>query len=113
MGPARRVRPARERGVQHRARPVTRRGGRLRGLSGLLAAGTAVLAVALLVIEAVAMAAGTPGPGTATLAWSSGAAVTALAGQAYADRTPGRRGAGAAAAVAMLTLAVLAGEWLI
>lgn len=101
------------------SRPVTparlppMRIGWLRGLSGTAAAGLAVLAAALAVVWAVAASAGSPGPGAGTLLWHGGGAVVALAGQVYADRTPGRRGALAALGVLGVVIGVLVGQWLV
>lgn len=87
--------------------------GRLRGLSGTAAAGLAVWAVALAVAAVVASRSGAPGPGTSTLLWHGGGAVVALAGQVYADRTPGGRGVLAAVLVLALVAAVLGVQWLV
>jgi hypothetical protein len=89
-----------------------RRAGWLRGFSGLLAAGLAVLAVALFVVWFVAARAGSEGPGASTLTWHAVGAVVAVLGQVYADRTPGARGTAAAAGVIAVTLVVLAAQWL-
>ncbi len=95
-----------------RVRPRPRAGA-LRVVSGVLAAGLAVLAVAHAVVGLLAAAGGVPGPGIAALAWHGGGAVLALAGQVYADRTPGRRGALVAAAVIAVVVAVLVVQWLV
>lgn len=86
--------------------------GWLRGLSGLLAGGTLLLAVALCVAWFVATRTGTGGPGPRTLAWHGGAAVIAVLGQRYADRHLDVRGTIASFAVVAVTSAVLAAQWL-
>jgi hypothetical protein len=98
--------------VAHRHR-APRRGGFLRGLSGVLAGGLVALVVALVVAWVVALRVGSPGPGAAVLAVHAVAAAVAVAIQFYADRTPGPRGSLAALSVLVLVAAVLAYEWLI
>jgi hypothetical protein len=88
------------------------RAGWLRGMSGMLAGGLAVVAVALFVIWFVAAGAGVTGPGASTLVWHAAGAVLAVAGQAYADRNPGTRGTLAALGVIAVSAGVLAVQWL-
>lgn len=91
----------------------TGRGGSwLRGLTGLLAGGLIVLTLALAVGYFLAERAGTVGPGPGTLVWHGLAAVAALVAQLYADRHADLRGTLAAFGVAVITAAVLAGQWL-
>ena len=90
-----------------------RRAGLLRGVSGALTGGMIALVAGLVVAWVVALQQGSPGPGAVTLlvhALAAGAAVTA---QVYADRTPGPRGALAAAGVIVAVGVVLTVEWLI
>ncbi|MDT7555065.1 MAG: hypothetical protein QOI16_3605 [Pseudonocardiales bacterium] len=94
----------------HRA---PRRGGFLRGLSGVLAGGLVALFVALVVAWGVALREGSPGPGAAVLAVHAVGAVVAVAIQRCADRTPGARGVLAALATIVVVAAVLVYEWLI
>lgn len=91
----------------------TGRAGWLRGFSGLLAGGLAVLTVALFVAWFVADRTGSAGPGASTLVWHTVAAVTAVVAQVYADRRVGPRGAVAAVGVVAVTAAVLAAQWLV
>lgn len=90
-----------------------RAGGFLRGLSGVLAGGTVVLVVALLVAGLVALRFGVPGPGAGVVVGHAVAATIAMVLQLYADRTAGVRGALAAVAAIVVVAAALAYEWLI
>ncbi len=81
-------------------------------MSGVLAAGLVVLVAGLVVAWVVALLAGAPGPGSATLLVHAGAAAVAVVVQVYADRTPGPRGALAAVGVLVTVVAVLTAEWL-
>jgi hypothetical protein len=87
-------------------------GARLRGLSGVLAGGLAVLVVALVGAWIAAERNGVPGPGPDTLAWHAVAAVAAVLAQRHADRRPGADGVVAALAVVAITVMVLAVQWL-
>jgi hypothetical protein len=91
---------------------VSRSGARLRGFTGLLTGGLVVLVVALVVAWAVAERAGTPGPGTGTLAWHASAALAAVIAQSQADRRPGTPGVLAAVAVLVITAVLLTVEWI-
>lgn len=85
----------------------------LRGLSGLLAGGLVVLALALGVAWVVATRTGAPGPAPSFLAWHAVAAVVAVVAQVRADRAAdGGHGAGAALAVVGVSAVVLAALWL-
>ena len=98
------------------ARAVTgrrRSGGWLRGLSGVLAGGMAAVAVALVVVWIVAARMDMRGPGTSTLLWHGLTGVGAVLAQVYADRHSGLRGTLAAIAIIVVTLAVLAVQWLV
>lgn len=88
-------------------------GARLRGFTGLLAGGLVMLVVALLAAWAVAERFGTPGPGTGTLVWHACAAVAAVIAQRQADRRPGMPGVLAAVAVLVVTVVLLAVQWLV
>lgn len=85
----------------------------LRGLSGVLAGGLVVLALALGVAWVVATRTGAPGPAPSFLAWHAVAAVVAVVAQVRADRAAdGGHGAGAALAVVGVSAVVLAALWL-
>lgn len=84
----------------------------LRAVSGVLAGGLVVLAVALGVAWVVATRTGSPGPAPAFLAWHAIAAGAALVAQVRADRAPDGRGAVPALAVVVISVAVLAVLWL-
>lgn len=87
-------------------------GNALRRISGVLAGGLVVLAVALGVAWVVATRTGSPGPAGSFLAWHAVAAVAALVAQLRADRAPDGRGAGPALAVVVISAVVLAALWL-
>lgn len=89
------------------------RPGLVRGLSGMLTAGLVVLVAGLVVAWVVALRSGSPGPGSGTLLVHAVAAVVAIVGQVYADRTPGPRGTLAAVGVLVTVGAVLTVEWLL
>lgn len=91
---------------------MTRMGSVLRRVSGVLAGGLVVLAVALGVAWVVATRTGSPGPAPGFLAWHAIAAVAAVAAQVRADRAPDGRGAGPALAVVVISVVVLAVLWL-
>jgi hypothetical protein len=94
-------------------RAVSTRAGRLlRGLSGLLAGGLVVLAVALGVAWYVADQSGSSGPGVQTLVWHAVSAVAAVLAQRYADRHRDMGGVLAACAVIVIAAALLTVEWL-
>jgi hypothetical protein len=78
-------------------------------VSGVLAGGLVVLAVALAVTWVVATRLGVPGPPPAFLAWHALAAALAVALQVRADRA---RSALAALGVVAISAAVLAALWL-
>lgn len=103
--------------TRHRTGHTGTRAGRparwLRALSGLLAGGLVVLAVALAVAWFVAMNSGSPGPGPSTLFWHGGSAVVAVLAQRHADRHRDAGGTTAAVAVVGITVAVLAVQWLV
>ncbi|MDN5931252.1 MAG: hypothetical protein L0I24_09350 [Pseudonocardia sp.] len=84
----------------------------LRRVSGVLAGGLVVLAVALGAAWLVATRTGSPGPLPAFLAWHGIAAVAALVAQVRADRAPDGRGAGPALAVIVISVVVLGALWL-
>lgn len=84
----------------------------LRRVSGVLAGGLVVLAVALGVAWVVATRTGSPGPAGSFLAWHAVAAVAALVAQVRADRAPDGRGAAPALAVVVISVVVLATLWL-
>ncbi|MBW0117551.1 hypothetical protein [Pseudonocardia abyssalis] len=84
----------------------------LRKVSGVLAGGLVVLAVALGVAWVAATRTGAPGPAGSFLAWHAVAAVAAVVAQIRADRAPDGRGAGAALVVLVISAVVLAALWL-
>jgi hypothetical protein len=83
-----------------------------RAITGLLAGGLVALAAALLLGWAVADRTGSPGPGPSTLVWHVAAAIAAVLAQREVDRRPGLGGAVAMAAVVVITVVVLAAQWL-
>jgi hypothetical protein len=83
-----------------------------RTLTGLLAGGLVALALALVVAWFVADRIGSPGPGPGTLTWHAVAAVAAVLAQVQADRRGGRPGVLAMSAVVLITVVVLAVQWL-
>ncbi|HEY4005247.1 MAG TPA: hypothetical protein VGM60_08705 [Pseudonocardia sp.] len=83
----------------------------LRGCSGALAAGLAILLVVLLGSWVAAVAAGTPGPGGLVLLGHTAAAGLAGVLQRVADRRRGPAGLFAAAGVAALTAGVVSVFW--
>lgn len=94
------------------ARAVRRRGGVLRGLSGVFTGGLVVLALVLVGAAVIGGRDGAPGPGALTLIMHVAAALAAVVVQVYADRHDSRRGMLAAVGVLGITAAVLAFEWL-
>ena len=90
-----------------------RRGGFLRGLSGVLAGGMVALFAALVVAWVIALRAGAPGPGAVVLVVHACAAVIAVAVQRHADRTAGPRGVLAALVTIVVVAALLIYEWLL
>ncbi|MFI6868639.1 hypothetical protein [Nocardia sp. NPDC050406] len=84
----------------------------LRGLSGIVAGATAVLAAVVLGAAVIGVRKGFPGPGFAVVAWHVTAAVVVVAAQVYADR---RRTAwvdcGVAVAVFAVTATLLWTQW--
>lgn len=102
-----------------RSRPSPRSRASLRAVSGVLAGGLVVLAVALGVAWVVATRTGSAGPRPGFLFWHGCAAVAAVGLQLRADRAPARRMAGrdvggivAALAVVAISAVVLAALWL-
>ncbi|MGN2636122.1 hypothetical protein ACWEKT_10420 [Nocardia takedensis] len=61
----------------------------LRGLSGVVAAGTVVLALVVLGSAFIASGRGFPGPGGESIAWHLILAAVAIAAQIFADRRQG------------------------
>jgi hypothetical protein len=84
----------------------------LRRVSGVLAGGLVVLAVALGVAWVVSTRTGSPGPAAGFLAWHAVAAVAALVAQVRADRAADGRGTVPALAVVLISAVVLAALWL-
>ena len=85
----------------------------LRGVSGVLAGGLAVLLIALTVAWYLSANADVPGPGTGTLVWHAVTVVVVVPAQAYADRNTGSRGTVAALAVGVTAAALLTLQWLV
>lgn len=83
----------------------------LRGLAGILAGGTVVLALGVLAVWVGADRYGLPGPGADIVVGHLVGAVVAVAGQRVADRRPDRTGTIAAAAVVALVVFVLGFAW--
>ncbi|MBF6178119.1 hypothetical protein [Nocardia otitidiscaviarum] len=77
----------------------------VRGLSGVVAGGTAVLAATVLGAGILGARKGFPGPGVGVIAWHIAAAVLAVGVQVYADR---RRTWGATLVGAVIVLATVA-----
>lgn len=82
-----------------------------RGLSGVLAGGLVVLAIALCVAQGLAGTSGRPGPGLATVAGHVVAALAAVVLQLAADRSQGCTAALAAWSVLLIAAAVLWFAW--
>ena len=82
-----------------------------RGLSGVLAGGLVVLAIAVCVAQWLSSASGRPGPGLAMLAGHGVAAAVAVALQLAADRCRGHTAALASYAIMALTACVLWFAW--
>jgi hypothetical protein len=82
-----------------------------RGLSGVLAGGLVVLAIALCVVQWLADTSGRPGPGLAVVAGHGVAASAAVALQLAADRCRGRTAALASYCIMALTACVLWFGW--
>jgi hypothetical protein len=93
----------------HRAAPAASRRARLHAVSGVLAGGLVVLALALVGSWVVATRLGVPGPPVPFLVWHGLAAAAAVALQVHADR---RRSRSAALAVVVLSAVVLGALWL-
>lgn len=83
-------------------------------LSGVLAGGLVVLAVALGVAWVVATRTGSPGPAGSFLAWHALAAVVAVVAQVRADRGASTAGGPIVASLVVVAVAVLvlAALWL-
>jgi hypothetical protein len=84
----------------------------LRGLSGLLAGGLVVLALALVGTFFLAQQRAVAGPGVLMIGGHLAAAAGAVLLQWRADRTRGLPATGAALGVVALTAVVLAVQWL-
>lgn len=106
--PTRRSAAPRTRQAVTGPRSMSWAGSALRGLSGTLAAGVAVLAIVLIGFQIWASSGGLVGPGLPDVISQSLVAVLAIGLQRYADRTPGGRGAGAASGA---IAAVLGSVW--
>jgi hypothetical protein len=87
-------------------------GGLARGLAGSLAAGLALLALALLIAEVLTSNNGVGGPGVAMVVGHVVGAGLALGAAVVADRTRGFAAAVAVAGVLAITAAVLWVYWL-
>lgn len=83
-----------------------------RGFTGALAAGLTVLAIGVLVVAAIDLNTGAPGPGAVLLIGHPVAAVLALLAQRVADRRNGAPAAGAGLAVVLFTVSALTLFWL-
>jgi hypothetical protein len=83
-----------------------------RGLTGSLAAGLTVLAIAVLVVAGIDLYTGAPGPGAVLLIGHPVAAILALLAQRVADRRNGVPAAGAGLAVVLFTVSALTLFWL-
>ena len=100
-------------GTAPEASAPARQGGRWwRGFTGSLAAGLAILAVGVLVVGAICLYTGVPGPGATLLIGHPVAAALALAAQRIADRRNGPRAMGAGAAVVLFTISAMTLFWL-
>ncbi|RZQ62645.1 hypothetical protein [Amycolatopsis suaedae] len=88
-----------------------RRGRWWRGVSGAVAAGMAVLAVAVVGVQVLAWTTDVAGPGTAAVIGHPAVAVVLLLLQRLVDRRPPRAAAVAAVAVLLLSLATLWFFW--
>jgi hypothetical protein len=86
--------------------------GLVRGLSGLLAGGLVVLALAVIAAWVIAQQRAVPGPSAATVAGHVVGAAGSTLVQGAADRRGGAAAIGAALAVVLVTAVVLAVEWL-
>ncbi|HVE96741.1 MAG TPA: hypothetical protein VNA67_07145 [Pseudonocardiaceae bacterium] len=94
------------------ARTVTTGSGRaLRALSGVLAGGLVVLAVALCAAQWLAGTSGRPGPGTAAVVGHLVAALATVALQLAADRLRGRIAVLASGSVLVIAAGVLWFGW--
>ncbi len=82
-----------------------------RGLSGVLAGGLVVLAIAVCLAQWLAGASGRPGPGLAAVAGHGTAAAAAVGLQLAADRCRGRTAALASYSILLLTACVLWFGW--
>lgn len=84
----------------------------LRGLSGLLAGGLVVLALALVTAWAIAQQRAVAGPSALSVAGHLVAAAVSVLVQRTADRRSGPAAASAALLVLLVTAVVLAVQWL-
>lgn len=105
-------------GAARAVSPAARFRSLLRALSGLLAGGLVVLALALGVAWVVAVRSGSHGPAPDFLAWHGLAAAVAVIAQRRVDQAPRHRvgwdrvGTAASLGVVGLTAVVLAALWL-
>jgi hypothetical protein len=90
--------------------PRPRRGGFGRELAGALAVGLSVLAIVVLVFQALAWIRDMPGPGALMVVGHLTAAILAVLVQRVADRASGAMAAAAAVAVVAITAATM---WLL
>lgn len=94
------------------APPAKPRGGRFwRELAGALAAGLAILAFAVLVLQIISWANGVPGLGVIELIGHIIAAALAIANQRFLDRHTGRAALFSGLAQGLIALAVLVLFW--
>ncbi|MCA1185489.1 MULTISPECIES: hypothetical protein [unclassified Saccharopolyspora] len=95
----------------HRGAAGTRIGTWFRGLTGSLALGLLLVALALIGVQVWATRQGQDGPGTAMIVSHAVAAVLALVLQRFADRNRDRRGAAALLAVLVAVFGTLWFWW--
>lgn len=84
----------------------------LRGLSGLLAGGLVVLALALVTAWVIAQQRAVAGPSVLSVAGHAVAAALSVLAQRTADRRTGPAAVAAALAVVLVTVVVLVVQWL-
>ncbi|HET6703635.1 MAG TPA: hypothetical protein VFH84_01600, partial [Amycolatopsis sp.] len=80
--------------------------------TGSLAAGLAVLALGVLLVGAIGLSTGMPGPGATLLIGHPVAAALALLAQRVADRRDGPPAVGAGVAVVLFTVSAVTLFWL-
>ncbi|MGV9414690.1 hypothetical protein ACWDOP_32710 [Nocardia sp. NPDC003693] len=83
----------------------------LRGLSGIVAGGTVVLAATVVGAEIVGARRGFPGPGAADVAWHVVAAIAVVAAQIYSDRRSGSAAFFGSVVVFLLAGYLLWAQW--